>query len=597
MKKRYPCLDKTTGLIFGFLMSQNLLAQTPASPFNLYEQTSETAGLVTQYMQDVRAIQHFYSPMLRQGRGFSNSVSVLNSPEQRQRLTTLDRGYLEQLAKLDFKAMSVYGQVDYVLLKRNIDDHLLTLSQEEKQYGDVSKYLGFAEKIYELEKTRRRGGNVDGQQVATVLNETAKQVTAIGEDLKKVESLDKSVADFGEEAIQGLKTRLKGTYDFYAGYDPLFSWWVPAPYATLDSLLSTLSKSIKSKGKLVTTQKEDKSGIRGVPIGRQELIRQFKTEMIPYTPEDLIRLANQEFAWCDAELLKASQEMGFGKDWKKAQEKVKNSYVAAGSQPELILKLYNDAKDFITKNNLYQYPEIADETWGMQMMTPERQLVNPFFLGGRNIIISYPTSTMEHEDKLMSMRGNNPYFSRPTVQHELVPGHHLQFYMSSRYKAYRSEFRTPFWTEGWALYWELLLYDKGFAKTPEERIGMMFWRMHRCARIIFSLNYHLGKWTPQECIDFLVDRVGHERANAEGEVRRSFEGGYSPLYQVAYLLGGLQIFSLKKELVDSGKMTFQQFHEAVMRENSMPIEMVRATLTNQSLTPDFQTQWKFYEFK
>ena len=120
----------------------------------------------------------------------------------------------------------------------------------------------------------------------------------------------------------------------------------------------------------------------------------------------------------------------------------------------------------------------------------------------------------------MSMRGNNPYFSRPTVPHELVPGHHLQYYMSSRYKSYRSEFRTPFWTEGWALYWELLLYDKGFAKTPEERIRMLFWRMHRCARIIFSLNYHLGKWTPQECIDFLVDRVGHERANAEGEVRR-----------------------------------------------------------------------------
>ncbi len=597
MNTRYPYLYKTIYLILGLLAGQSTLAQAPSDQFNLYEQTSETAGLVTQYTQDVRAIQHFYSPMLRQGRGFSNSVSVLNSPEQRKRLTTLDQGYLARLAKLDFNAMSIYGKVDYILLKRTIEDHLLTLSQEEKQYAGVTKYLPFADKIYDLEKMRRRGAKVDGQQVAGTLNELVGQVEATAETVKKLESLDKSEADFGEEAIKGLKTRLKGTYDFYAGYDPLFSWWVPAPYATLDSLLGALGKGIKSKGKLVTSQKEDKSGIRGVPIGRQELIRQLKTEMIPYTPEELIRLANQEFAWCDAELLKASQEMGFGQEWKKAQEKVKNSYVPAGSQPELILKLYNDAKDFITKNNLYNYPEIADETWGMQMMTPERQLVNPFFLGGRDIIISYPTNTMEHEDKLMSMRGNNPYFSRPTVQHELVPGHHLQHYMSSRYKPYRNEFRTPFWTEGWALYWELLLYDKGFAKTPEERIGMLFWRMHRCARIIFSLNYHLGKWTPQECIDFLVDRVGHERANAEGEVRRSFEGGYSPLYQVAYLMGGLQIFSLKKELVDSGKMTFQQFHEAVMRENNMPIEMVRATLTNQSLTPEYQTQWKFYDFK
>ena len=52
---------------------------------------------------------------------------------------------------------------------------------------------------------------------------------------------------------------------------------------------------------------------------------------------------------------------------------------------------------------------------------------------------------------------------------------------------------------------------------------MLFWRMHRCARIIFSLSFHLGKMTPQECIDFLVDKVGHERDNATAEVRRSFK--------------------------------------------------------------------------
>jgi hypothetical protein len=35
--------------------------------------------------------------------------------------------------------------------------------------------------------------------------------------------------------------------------------------------------------------------------------------------------------------------------------------------------------------------------------------------------------------------------------------------------------------------------------------------------------------TPQQAIDYLVDRVGHERANAEAEVRRSFLGTYPPL--------------------------------------------------------------------
>lgn len=580
-----------------FVMMNLAHSQTPASKFNLYEQSSEATGLIIQYSQDIRAVRYFYSPMAPQSRGFGGMSNNLNSPEQRKRLNEIDKDYLAKLAKLDFNAMSIYGQVDYLLLKRNIEDHLLTLSQEEKEYNQIQKYIPFAEKIYALEKGRRRGATVDGEKIAGQLNEILKEVKSAVETVKKVESLDMPLALRGEEAVTGIQARLKSTYEFYNGYDPMFTWWVPKPYKTLDSTLVAFARVIKSKGKLNTTQKDDISGIKGVPIGREELIRQLGTEMISYTPDELIDLANKEFAWCDKELLKASQEMGFGNDWKKAQEKVKNSYVPAGTQPELIMKLYNDAKEFILQNNLGEYPEIADETWGMQMMTPERQLVNPFFLGGRDIIISYPTNTMAHEDKLMSMRGNNPYFSRSTVHHELVPGHHLQYYMNSRYKSYRGDFRTPFWTEGWALYWELLLYDKGFAKTPEERIGMLFWRMHRCARIIFSLNYHLGKWTPQQCIDFLVDRVGHERANAEGEVRRSFEGNYSPLYQVAYLIGGLQIFSLKNEMVDSGKMSYTQFHDTIMKENNMPIEMVRATLTKQKLTPDFKTKWKFYSFK
>lgn len=230
------------------------------------------------------------------------------------------------------------------------------------------------------------------------------------------------------------------------------------------------------------------------------------------------------------------------------------------------------------------------------MMTPERQLVAPFFLGGESLIISYPTGSMQYEDKMMSMRGNNPNFSRATVHHELIAGHHLQQYMTSRNKTYR-RFSTPFWSEGSSLYWELLLWDLGFPKTPEQKIGMLFWRMHRCARIIFSLQYHLGEWQPQECIDFLVDRVGHERANAEAEVRRSFTGGYGPLYQLAYMTGGLQIYAMKKELVDSGRMGIMQFNDALFAENSIPIEMLRAIITKQAtLTPDFSTTWKFYRF-
>jgi uncharacterized protein (DUF885 family) len=232
----------------------------------------------------------------------------------------------------------------------------------------------------------------------------------------------------------------------------------------------------------------------------------------------------------------------------------------------------------------------------MDMMTPERQLVNPFFTGGETISVSYPVASMSYDQKLMTMRGNNIPFSRATVFHELIPGHELQGYMEAHFRPYRSSVSgTPFVTEGWSLYWELLFYDMKFQKTPEDRVGALFWRMHRCARIIFSLSFHLGKMTPDQCIEFLVDRVGHERENAVGEVRRSFAGSYGPLYQAAYLLGGLQFYALHRELVDSGKMTNHQFHDAILREGRIPVEMIRADMTGQKLTPDFTTRWRFYD--
>ncbi len=192
------------------------------------------------------------------------------------------------------------------------------------------------------------------------------------------------------------------------------------------------------------------------------------------------------------------------------------------------------------------------------------------------------------------MRGNNIYFARATVFHELIPGHHMQGYMTQRYRAYRSLFSTPFWTEGMAFYWEMRLWDLGFTHSPEQRIGALVWRMHRCARIIFSLSFHLRRMTAVECVQFLMDRVGFDRANAEGEVRRSFNGSYPPIYQCAYMLGALQFYALHKELVGSGKLTERAFHDAIYREGNMPVEMVRLALTGQKVTRDYQTSWKFY---
>lgn len=567
-------------VLTGFLiLSFSTISGQSVKSTDSYYQTSDVQPLMQHYEADKGSLTRFYT--------------ISNSPERRIRFIAFNKDYLTQLEELNFDKMKTDSKVDYILLKRQINDELFLLEKEAEEVQHINQYFPFANGIYELEKNRRRGAHVNSIDLSRQLLDWQKQIQSLTTKVASADKFDLKLALRAESTAIGLKQALKSVFEFYYGYDPEFTFWIQQPYKNLDSSLSAYAVLLKSKGNKESLQKPDASGIIGNPIGREELIRQLQFEMINYTPEELVDIANKEFAWCDAEMLKASQEMGFGNDWKAALEKVKNSYVPVGQQPEMIMDLYNQSIDFIKKHDLVTIPPIAEETWRMVMMSPKQQLVSPFFLGGEQLMISYPTNTMDEDAKLMSMRGNNPHFSRATVHHELIAGHHLQGFMNDRYKPYRNYF-TPFWTEGWSLYWEFILWDMNFPRSPEDRVGMLFWRMHRCARIIFSLNYHLNNWTPQECIDFLVNRVGHERANAEGEVRRSFTGGYGPLYQLAYMTGAFQFYELKKELVDSKKMTYKQFHDAILKENNMPVEMVRAILLKQDLKKDYKTNWRFY---
>src|SRR5919107_3326987 len=293
---------------------------------------------------------------------------------------------------------------------------------------------------------------------------------------------------------------------------------------------------------------------------------------------------------------KASRQMGFGDDWKKALEKTKTMHPPPGGQPAMIRDLVHEAIDYLRAKDLVTVPQVDAESQRMIMMTPERQLVNPFFTGGTLISVSYPTDSMGYEARLQSMRGNNRPWSHATAFHEMIPGHNLVGYYGQRFGAYRANLGAggPFFGEGWPVYWETILYDKGFHDTPEERVGALFWRMHRCARIVFSLKFHMGQWSPQEAVDYLVERAGHEPANARAEVLRSFQGGYGPLYQAAYLLGGLQLRGLRREIVDTRQMTERAFHDEILRQGSMPVALLRLALSRQPLTPETPVEWKFY---
>ncbi len=587
--------------------------------------TSELADAIARFSADQTSLQRRYD--------------APDSKSQRARMRAFFTTWRERLTQLDFGKLSQEGKVDYVLLDNHLRYQLELMAREDVQAQEMAPLMPFADRLLELHDARRDLVSVNGQAAARTLAEVTRVVDSIrtlieppvggaraaGDSARSrvaAPKVSRTVGNRAADQLDQIRNVVSQWYRFSSGYDPLFTWWAANPYQKLDESMRRYAQTIRQRivgitvaapvvaaagaagggggGAAAAAQAPRNAAsanepIIGDPIGAEGLAIDLRHAMIPYTAEELVAIAEREYAFSEAEAKKAARQMGFGDDWKKAMEKVKNMYVEPGKQPDLIRDLANEAEAFFGKHDWVTIPALAREDWRMEMLSPERQRVSPFFLGGESILVSYPTNDMTDEEKMMSMRGNNPHFSRATVFHELNPGHHLQGFMTARYNTHRRMFNTPFWNEGMALYWEMFLWDHDFHVRPEDRLGALAWRMHRSARIVFSLSFHLGKMTPEQCIEYLVDKVPFERANSEAEVRRSFNGSYSPIYQAAYMLGGLQLRALYKELVTSGRMKDREFHDALYVGGPMPITMVRARIAKTPLTREGAAPWKFTE--
>jgi hypothetical protein len=566
--------------------------------------TSELRPMIERYDVELRDLNRVY-PL----------------PSSSSRHSRLDKFYSEQLRLVEsvkFDGLSPAGKIDYLLLRGRLLSHQKQLAAESRQEEEIAPLLPFQPDIIAFEEARRRMETLDPQKSAVTLNKIASDIEAAKASLSS-SKLAPAVLNRAATRLAGLRENFRTWFNFYHLYNPSFAWWTDAEFKRADDALDAYAKLVRSGAGAAADRSDDEAEappnhapagppasngpaigsdeeLSGIgPVGNAALVEALHSAMIPYSPDELIKIANREFAWCDREMLRASAEMGFGNDWKKAVEAVKNKYVEPGQMIYLVRDLSREAIEFLENRKLVTLPPLVKEDYWEEAMTPRMQLVNPFFTGGPTIQVSSPASSQTLQQRMEALRGNNMFFARATVFHELIPGHHMQFYMTQRYRSYRRPFATPFWTEGMAFYWEILLWDLGFTHTAEQRVGALVWRMHRCARIVFSLSFHLKKMTAIDCVQFLMDRVGFDRANAEGEVRRSFNGSYPPIYQCAYMLGALQFYALHQELVGSGKMSNLAFHDAMYREGNIPVEMLRLALTGQNISRDYQTSWMFYK--
>ena len=177
-----------------------------------------------------------------------------------------------------------------------------------------------------------------------------------------------------------------------------------------------------------------------------------------------------------------------------------------------------------------------------------------------------------------AMREHNWASISNTSVHEAYPGHHLQLSAAMSHPSLvRLLVDAPEFVEGWGMYSEQMMREKGFDAGPEFLLAMHTDAIWRACRIILDVRMHRGELSVDEATAFLVEHTGFEHANAQAEV---FRYTYTPTYQLSYLLGKVLLLQLRSDEQRrlGGNFSLKSFHDTLLRNGSLPISFQRRLL-------------------
>jgi uncharacterized protein (DUF885 family) len=199
-------------------------------------------------------------------------------------------------------------------------------------------------------------------------------------------------------------------------------------------------------------------------------------------------------------------------------------------------------------------------------------------LRGHFFVPFAPDGTPEAE--VQARLANNSFGSIPTTSvHEAYPGHHWHLVMRKANPSdARRVYSTPYFSEGWALYAERVMRERGFFKEPIHVLHHLNATLFRAARIVVDTSLHLGEMTFDEAVAFMVDRAAMPEPVAKAEVGRYC---WWPTQASSYLTGCLEILAIRErylaargyEGVDPAGVPIEvlrEFHDALASSGALP---------------------------
>ncbi len=244
-----------------------------------------------------------------------------------------------------------------------------------------------------------------------------------------------------------------------------------------------------------------------------------------------------------------------------------------------------ETTDFVRKNNLVTVPTESVKVIEMPEFARGSAVAyfdsaGPFEKKNETYFTISPTpNDWTAERKASFFKEYNDYMLQDLTIHEAMPGHYLQIMHSNKFKAptpIRALFSSGSFVEGWAVYAEQLMAEKGYGGAEVE-MQQLKMKLRVIINAIIDQKIHTAGMTEKEAIDFMMNEGFQEEGEAAGKWKRA---QMSSTQLSTYYVGSVEINDLRRayEAKNKGKVDLKTMHDAMLSFGSPPAKYVKEML-------------------
>jgi hypothetical protein len=381
------------------------------------------------------------------------------------------------------------------------------------------------------------------------------------------ENLENPPAPFAKvaiEALAGVKERLAGMTASLA------------PVTTLKP--GELDEALKAAGTALDEyrawlEKKLPGLPQGTALGREAYIFFLRNvALLPYTPEQLLEMSNQEWA----------RSVAFESYEEQRNRKVPPLKIAADTE-SWIRKAAADeqgVRDFLEANDILSLPKSVRH-YTLRAMPDYLRAVSAYgetddFTGPSRLnenCVRYVNPPSATSGFFWRATAEDP---RPITVHEGVPGHYFQLVVSwQNPDAVRRYYYDSSANEGIGFYAEELLLQLGlFNDSPRTREIIYHFMRLRALRVEVDVKLALGELTLEQAAEYLASKVPMDRETARSEATMF---ATAPGQAISYQVGKNQILQFLAEArrLEGDKFNLRKFHDSLWINGNVPIALQR----------------------